>query len=48
MNAWYRDGRAIIYVTFSCGGLCGMTWLVRLERRGDQFRVKTSAMLTIS
>jgi hypothetical protein len=42
------DNGAIIYVTFSCGGLCGMTWLVQLERHADQFRVKTSTMLTIS
>lgn len=39
---------AAVFVAFSCGGLCGKTWLVTLQRRGNEFRVTNSRMLTIS
>jgi hypothetical protein len=39
---------AAVYVAFSCGGRCGKTWLVTLQRRGNEFRVTNSRMLTIS
>jgi hypothetical protein len=43
------DGdRAAVYVGFGCGGLCGKTWLVTLERRGERFRVRKSHLLTMS
>lgn len=39
---------AAVYVGFSCGLLCGKTWLVTLQRHGAEFRVKDARMLTIS
>lgn len=40
--------QAAIHVVFGCGGLCGKSWLVTLERRRGEFRVRTSQILTIS
>ena len=39
---------AAVYAVFGCGGLCGKSWLVTLERRGGKFRVRKSQILTIS
>jgi hypothetical protein len=40
--------QAAVYVVFGCGGLCGKSWLVTLERRGGVFRVRKSHLLTMS
>jgi hypothetical protein len=40
--------QAAVYVVFGCGGLCGKSWLVTLERRRGGFRVRKSQILTIS
>jgi hypothetical protein len=40
--------QAAVYVVFGCGGLCGKSWLVTLERRRGGFRVRKSQILTVS
>lgn len=40
--------RGAVLVVFVCGGLCGKSWLVTLEREGGKFRVRKSEILTVS
>ena len=39
---------AVVYVTFSCGELCGKVWMVGLEKQDGQFRVRKVDLLAIA
>ncbi len=40
--------KALLYVSYSCGGLCGTGWLVYLARSGASWRISRKEMLWIS
>lgn len=40
--AYRGSDSAVLYVTYSCGGLCGEGWLIRLSRVDDAWRVVSS------
>ena len=42
------DGYAMILVSFSCGPLCGKTWLIILDNTSGSWRVANSFPVTIS
>ena len=42
-----RNG-ALVFVSHSCGGLCGTGWLVYLTRSGDSWRIAERTMLWVS
>jgi hypothetical protein len=45
----YAAGRyALVYGSYSCGGLCGYAWLFVLEKVDGQWRVKSSSVTSIS
>jgi len=45
----YGDaGDAVVYVTYSCGGLCGEGWLIHLTRAGSEWRVANWLSLWVS
>ena len=46
----FSDDRqtALIYVTHSCGGLCGTGWVMLLSREGGTWRIADKQMLWIS
>jgi hypothetical protein len=45
----YSDGRhALVYASYTCGGLCGYGWFFLLERQGDSWKVLDAAMMWIS
>ena len=45
----YSQGRhALVYGSYSCGGLCGYSWLFVLEKTGEQWRVTSSTVTAIS
>ena len=47
--AFSEDGKqAFLYVSHSCGGLCGTGWIVSLSRRGERWQVASKRMLWIS
>jgi hypothetical protein len=44
----YVDDGAVVFVSFSCGSLCGKTWLLRLALRDGQWRVVDRKLLSMS
>jgi len=46
----YSDAgkQAFLYVSHSCGGLCGTGWIVSLSLRGERWQVTSKRMLWIS
>jgi hypothetical protein len=42
------DGVAVVYASYTCGGLCGKGWLILLRRGASGWRVVESAMIWIS
>jgi hypothetical protein len=42
------DGRAIVYVSYWCGNLCGYGWFVLLAKGGENWRVVSRELLWIS
>jgi hypothetical protein len=46
--AYGGERRALVYVTYTCGGGCGQGWLVLLENNGDTWRVSETALIWIA
>lgn len=44
----YAGRHALVYTSFTCGGLCGYGWLVLLERHDDGWRVLGNHVMWIS
>ncbi|PYR62090.1 MAG: hypothetical protein DMF91_07990 [Acidobacteria bacterium] len=44
----YVDDGAVVFVSFSCGSLCGKTWLLRLALRDGRWRVVDRKLLSMS
>ena len=42
------DGHALVYASYTCGGLCGRGWFFLLERRGESWRVVDRVEVSIS
>jgi hypothetical protein len=42
------DDGAVVFVSFSCGSLCGKSWLVRLALKDGRWRLVDRKLLTIS
>ncbi len=43
-----RAGEAVVYVTFSCGGMCGQGWLIRLAPGDGDYRVVAAILFSES
>jgi hypothetical protein len=48
LPGYSRDGYAMIVVSYGCGGLCGMSWLIILDNTTGSWRVANAYMLGIS
>jgi hypothetical protein len=47
--AYSEDGKhALIYVSHSCGGLCGTGWLIYLSKPNGKWEITARRMLWIS
>jgi hypothetical protein len=44
----YAGRHAIVYATYSCGGLCGHGWLVLLEQQQQSWRVLAHDLMWVS
>ncbi|PYR59328.1 MAG: hypothetical protein DMF91_15060 [Acidobacteria bacterium] len=44
----YVDDGAVVFVSFSCGSLCGKSWLVRLAPKDGRWRVIDRKLLAMS
>ena len=44
----FVDDGAVVYVSFSCGSLCGKSWLLRLALRDGRWRVVDRKLLSMS
>ena len=44
----YVDDGAVVFVSFSCGSLCGKSWLLRLALRDGRWRVVDRKLLSMS
>jgi hypothetical protein len=44
----FVDDGAVVFVSFSCGSLCGKSWLVRLALRDGRWRVVDRKLLSVS
>jgi hypothetical protein len=40
-------GDALVFVTFSCGPMCGESWLMRLALIGDEYRVERRTLVSV-
>lgn len=48
LPGYSTNGRALVYVSYSCGNLCGSGWLVVLQRTRNGWRVESGTSLWIS
>jgi hypothetical protein len=48
LPGYTEDGKALVYASYSCGGLCGEGWLFLLSRTEGVWRVVHSTSLWIS
>jgi hypothetical protein len=48
LPGYARNNRALVYVTYTCGSLCGEGWLVVLHRTKSGWRVVSTGLLWIS
>jgi hypothetical protein len=46
--AFSKDGHALVYGSYVCGGLCGYGWLFLLKQAGESWQVIKTEMLWIS
>jgi hypothetical protein len=42
------SSKALVYVSHSCGGLCGTGWLVLLNRSQGTWRIESQSMIWVS
>jgi hypothetical protein len=47
LPGYTKDGHAVVYSFYACGGRCGKSWLFLLERAGSEWRVRARYMLAI-
>jgi hypothetical protein len=48
LPGYSTNGHALVYGSYSCGGLCGYGWLFVLEKVGGQWRQKSATVTVIS
>jgi hypothetical protein len=46
--AYSKDGYALVYASYTCGVLCGQSWLVVLHRTAEGWRVAAVALTALS